>query len=146
MKISIIQAIGAVSLVMVTTAAVPMCSKDSGASGSTQSAARATVATISATTSGSGLPADFPMAPGLSACKAIVSGGETICEWHGVDGHAIYTFYHEALPKAGYTLLDGAQEVTTPNYMGAMGFKKGSAKGAVSITGGDLTIQYLPHE
>jgi hypothetical protein len=148
MKISIIQAIGAVSLVMVTTAAVPMCSKDSSGSASTQSAANATVATISAPSSGSGLPADFPMAPGLSACKAIVSGGEIICEWHGVDGHAMYTFYHEALPKAGYTLLPGALEgdIAKPSYRGAMGFKKGSAQGAVSIVGGDLTIQYLPHE
>ena len=88
----------------------------------------------------------IPLAPGLSVCKPIVSGGEIICEWHGVDGHAIYTFYHDALPRAGYTLLPGAQEVTTPHYIGAMGFTKGSAKGAVSIAGGDLTIQYLPHE
>lgn len=148
MKISIIQAIGAASLVMVTTAAVPMCSNDSGVSASTQSAVNATVATTLVASSGSGLPADFPMAPGLSACKAIVSGGEVICEWHGVDGHAIYTFYHEALPKAGYTLLPGALEgdVAKPSYRGGMGFKKGSAQGAVSIVGGDLTIQCLPHE
>jgi hypothetical protein len=146
MMISIIRLIGALGAVMVTTAAVPMCSKDSSGSASTQSAANVTVATNSAATAGPGLPADFPLAPGLSACKAIVVGGEIICEWHGVDGHAIYTFYHEALPKAGYTLLNGAMEVTTPHYQSAMGFTKGSAKGAVSITGGDLTIQYLPHE
>lgn len=152
MKISILQAIAAVSLVMVTTAAVPMCSKDSGASASTSSAANANSAATSAPTlaaiDGPGLPADFPLAPGLSACKAIVSGGEIICEWHGVDGHAIYTFYHEALPKAGYTLLPGALEgdVAKPSYRGAMGFKKGSAQGAVSIVGGTVTIQYLPHE
>jgi len=148
MTISIIQAIGAVSLVMVTTAAVPMCSNDSSASASTQSAANATVATISATSAGPGLPADFPLAPGLSPCNPVVASGEIICEWHGVDGHAIYTFYHEALPKAGYTLLPGALEgdVSKPSYRGAMGFKKGSAQGAVSIVGGDLTIQYLPHE
>lgn len=148
MTISIIQAIGAVSLVLVTTAALPMCSKDSGGSASTQSAANATVATNSAATAGPGLPADFPLAPGLSVCKPIVASGEIICEWHGVDGHAVYTFYHEALPKAGYTLLPGALEgdVSKPSYRGVMGFTKGSAQGAVSITGSDLTIQYLPHE
>jgi hypothetical protein len=148
MTISIIQAIGAISLVMVTTAAVPMCNSDSGDSASTQSAANATAATIPVQRTGPGLPADFPLAPGLSACKPLVASGEIICEWHGVDGHAVYTFYHEALPKAGYTLLPGALEgdVSTPSYRGAMGFKKGSAQGAVSIVGGDLTIQYLPHE
>lgn len=150
MMISIFRLIGALGAVMVTTAAVPMCNSDSSASASTQSAANATSAAPSAptvaATAGGGLPADFPLAPGLSACKPTVVGGEIICEWHGVDGHAIYTFYHEALPRAGYTLLHGAQEVTTPHYLGAMGFTKGSAKGAVSIAGSDLTIQYLPHE
>lgn len=149
MMISIFRLIGALGAVMVTTAAVPMCNSDS-ASASTQSAANTTSATTSAptlaTTAGPGLPADFPLAPGLSACKPIVVGGETVCEWHRVDGHAIYTFYHDALPKAGYTLLPGAMEVTTPHYQSAIGFKKGSAKGAVAIVGGDLTIQYLPHE
>lgn len=150
MTISIIHAIGAVSLALATAAARPTCSKDSSASASTNSAANATATSTSASgpaaTAGPGLPADFPLASGLSACKPIVVGGQIICQWHGVDGHTIYTFYHEALPKAGYTLLPGAQEVTTPHYMGAIGFKKGSAQGAVSIAGGDLTIQYLPHE
>jgi hypothetical protein len=149
MTISITHAIGAVSLALVTAAARPTCSKDSSASASTTSAASATststAAPSPAATAGPGLPADFPLAPGLSACKPNVVGGEIICEWHGVNGHAIYTFYHDALPKAGYTLLPGAQEVMTPHYIGAMGFKKGSAQGAVSIAGGDLTIQYLPH-
>lgn len=151
MMISIFPLIGALGAVMVTTAAVPMCSKDGSAAASTQSAANATSAATSAptvaTTAGPGLPADFPLAPGLSACKPLVSGGEIICEWHGVDGHAVYTFYHEALPKAGYALLPGAMEgdVSKPSYRGAMGFKKGSAQGAVSIVRGDVTIQYLPH-
>jgi hypothetical protein len=150
--VSIIQAIGAIGLALVTTAAVPECSKDNSASASTQSAASATsAATFAPTlaaTSGPGLPSDFPLAPGLSACKPQVVSGEAICEWHGMDGHAVYTFYHEALPKAGYTLLPGALEgdVSKPSYRGAMGFKKGSAQGAVSIVGGDVTIQYLPHE
>jgi hypothetical protein len=82
----------------------------------------------------------------LSPCEPLDAGKEIICVWHGVNGHAIYTFYHDALPKAGYTILPGAQEVTTAQYMGAIGFTKGGAKGAVSIAGGDLTIQYLPHE
>ncbi|HEY7861461.1 MAG: hypothetical protein ACHQRL_07915 [Gemmatimonadales bacterium] len=150
MMISIIRLIGALGAVMVTTIAVPMCNSDSSASASTQSAANAasvpTSAQTVAATAGPGLPADFPLAPGLSACKPTVVGGEIICEWHSVNGHAIYTFYHEALPKAGYTLVHGAQEVTTPRYQAGMGFKKGSAQGAVYIVGGDLTIQYLPHE
>jgi hypothetical protein len=58
----------------------------------------------------------------------------------------MFTFYKDALPKAGYTLLPGAQEAPGAHYMAGMGFKKGSAKGAVSIAGGDLTVQYLPHE
>ena len=150
MTISIIHAIGAVSLALATAAARPTCSKDSSGSASTQNAADAASPSTSTptltATAGPGLPADFPRAPGLSACKPNVVGGEIICEWHGVNGHAIYTFYHDALPKAGYTLLPGAQEVTTPHYIGAIGFRKGSAQGAVSIAGGDLTIQYLPHE
>jgi hypothetical protein len=150
MTISIIHAIGAVSLALATVAARPTCSRDNSASASSNSAANATSTSTSApslaATAGPGLPADFPRAPGLSACKPIVEGGQIICQWHGVDGHTIYTFYHEALPKAGYTLLPGAQEVTTPHYIGAIGFRKGSAQGAVTIAGGDLTIQYLPHE
>ena len=148
MMISIFRLIGALGAVIVTTAAVPMCSKDSSASASTQSAANATLARNTAATAGPGLPADFPLAPGLSACKPQVVGGEVLCDWHGVDGHAVYTFYHEALPKAGYTLLPGALEgdVSKPSYRGIMGFTKGAAKGAVSIMGGDVTIQYLPHE
>ncbi len=147
MLISTFRLIGAVGAVIVTTAAVPMCGKDSSASASTQSVANATVATNAAATAGPGLPADFPLAPGLSACKPQVVGGEVICDWHGVDGHAVYTFYYEALPRAGYTLLPGALEgdVSKPSYRGVMGFKKGSAQGAVSIAGGDVTIQYLPH-
>ncbi len=135
--------IGALGAVMVTTAAVPTCSKDSSASASTQSAANATVAPNSATTAGPGLPAEFPLAPGLSACKAVVTGPEIICDWHGVDGHAIYTFYHDALPKAGYSLLPGAQEATTPSYLAAIGFTKGDLKGSLVVSGTNLTIQII---
>lgn len=147
MKISIFRLVGALGAVMVTTAAVPMCNKDGSESASSQSAAPATAATNSATISGPGLPADFPLDPHLSACKPMMSGPEVICDWHKVDGHEVYTFYHEALPKAGYTLLPGALEadVSKPSYRGVMAFKKGSAQGAVSISGGELSIQYLPH-
>jgi hypothetical protein len=139
MPISIIPVIGALGLAMVTTAAAPVCSKDDGAPAASQSVA----STAAPSTPGPGLPADFPLAPGLSACKPIVEGPEVICEWHGIDGHAMYTFYHEALPKAGYTLLPGAAEVTKPGYVGAMGFTKGTSKGAVTVQGDDLTIQII---
>lgn len=108
-----------------------------------------TVGTISlalaTTLLGPGLPADFPLATGLKACKPTVVGPEVICEWKNVDGHAVYTFYHAALPKAGYTLLPGALEgdIAKPSYRGAMGFKKGAVQGAVSIVGTGLTIQVI---
>jgi hypothetical protein len=101
------------------------------------------VLSITMATAGPGLPAGFPQAPGLTACKPIVTGPETICEWHHVDGPKMYKFYHDSLPKAGYTLLPGANEVTTPHYLGAMGFKKGKTQGAVTIAGTDLTIQVI---
>lgn len=134
---SLIRIIGVLAAVVATTAA--MCNKDAAA---TPAGTTATTASAPATPA-PGLPADFPMAPGLSACKPIVQGPEVICEWHNVNGHAIYTFYHDALPKAGYTLLPGAQEVLTPHYLGAIGFKKGNVQGAVSIPGTDLTIQVI---
>ena len=92
-----------------------------------------------------GLPSDFPLPPGLSPCKPHIVSKEIICEWHNVDQHAMYAFYIAALPKAGYTLLPGAQEAKTPTfYMAAMGFKKGSTTGAVTINGGkDLMVQVL---
>jgi hypothetical protein len=94
---------------------------------------------------GAGLPNDFPVPPGLSPCKPLVVSREVICEWHNVDQHAMYAFFLAALPKAGYTLLPGAQEAKTPTfYMAAIGFKKGNAQGAVSINGAkDLTVQVL---
>jgi hypothetical protein len=147
MTLSIIQAIGAVGLVMVSTAAVPMCSKDNGGSASTQSAGGASVATTSATmattTAGPGLPADFPLDPALSPCKPVIAGPEVSCDWHGVDGHQVYAFYIEALPKAGYGLIPGSIEgnVGKPSYRGAIRFKKGSVLGAVNISGGYVSIQ-----
>ncbi|HKV50295.1 MAG TPA: hypothetical protein VJO52_03765 [Gemmatimonadaceae bacterium] len=98
---------------------------------------------VTAMTAGPGLPADFPLAPGLSACHPTVMGPEVICEWKGVDGHAVYTFYHEALPKAGYTLLAGAGEQSSPREMGALGFKKGSVSGALTVRGTTVTIQVI---
>jgi hypothetical protein len=92
-----------------------------------------------------GLPSDFPIPPGLSPCKPVIVSKEVICEWHNVDQHATYAFYLAALPKAGYTLLPGAQEAKTPTfYMAAIGFTKGSSQGAVTINGGkDLIVQVL---
>jgi hypothetical protein len=98
---------------------------------------------IAAAIAGPGLPADFPIAPGLTACKPIVMGPQVICEWHHVDGPKVYKFYHDSLPKGDYTLLPGANEMTTPNYLGAMGFKKGKSQGGVTIVGSDLTIQVI---
>jgi hypothetical protein len=90
-----------------------------------------------------GLPRDFPLPPGLSPCKPVIMSNEVMCEWHNVDQHAMYAFFLAALPRAGYTLLPGAQEANTPTlYMAAMGFTKGSAQGAVTINGGkDLIVQ-----
>ena len=95
---------------------------------------------------GGGLPADFPIPPSLGPCKPVVVSGETICEWHNVDQHALYMFFLVALPKAGYTLLPGALEVDTQTFhMAAIGFSKGNAKGALTINGArDLVIQFLP--
>jgi hypothetical protein len=136
--ISTIRIVGALAAFLVTTAA--MCNKDAGASAAPQGASAAPAA---AATTGPGLPSDIPLAPGLSPCRPIVTGPETICEWHNVDGHAIYTFYHEALPKAGYTLREGAGEVLTPHYLGVIVFTKGNLKGAVTIPNTDLTIQVI---
>jgi hypothetical protein len=92
-----------------------------------------------------GLPGDFPLPPGLSPCKPVIISKEVMCEWHNVDQHAMYAFYFAALPKAGYTLLPGAQEANTPTfYLAAIGFTKGSVQGAVTINGGkDLIVQVL---
>ena len=92
---------------------------------------------------GPGLPADFPLAPSLPACKPIVSGPEVICDFEKVDGHAVFTFYMQALPKAGYTILDGSAEQSTPKELGAIGFKKGDVQGAITITGSNVSIQVL---
>jgi hypothetical protein len=94
-------------------------------------------------TAGPGLPADFPVDPNLPACKPIVTGPEVICDYHQVDGHAVFTFYMQALPKAGYKILDGAGEQSTPKEFGAIGFSKGGVQGAITITGTDASIQVL---
>lgn len=129
----------ALSVVMSTTAAVRMGNNVGGASAESQNASSTAVPG----TAGPGLPADFPLAPGLSACNPQASPGQVICEWHGVDGPAIYAFYHEALPKAGYTLVPGASQVPTLHEIGAVGFRKGSSQGAVLIYGSDVTIHII---
>jgi|HubBroStandDraft_2_1064218.scaffolds.fasta_scaffold15815_3 hypothetical protein len=91
--------------------------------------------------SGPGLPGDFPLAPGLQPCVPQVVGPEVICDWHHIDGHAVYTFYSTALVKAGYTIVPGAGEATSPREFGAIGFKKTGIQGAVTVVGTDLTIQ-----
>jgi hypothetical protein len=98
-----------------------------------------------ATAGATGLPTDFPVPPGLSACKPLVVGGEVICEWHNVDQHATYAFYLAALPKAGYTLLPGAGEANeATHYFAAIGFTKGKIQGALTINSAkDLTVQLL---
>jgi hypothetical protein len=97
------------------------------------------------TANGTGLPADFPVPPGLSPCKPTVVGGEVICEWHNVDQHAMYVYYLAALPKAGYTLLPGAQEVNEATYyLAAIGFTKAKTQGALTIDNAKvLTVQVL---
>lgn len=92
---------------------------------------------------GPGLPADFPLAPGLKACNPISADKEVLCVWHKVDTHAAYLSYATALPKAGYPILKGAGEVRSPREMGGMGFSKGTLQGAVSVAGSDLTIQVI---
>jgi hypothetical protein len=139
MTISALRIVGALGAFIVLTAA--MCNKDAGAAAAPRSASAPAFA--AATASGPGLPSDFPLAPGLSPCTPIVTGPEVICDWHNVDGHAIFTFYHEALPKAGYTLRDGAGEVFTPHYLGLIAFTKGDVKGAITIPNTDLTIQVV---
>lgn len=91
-----------------------------------------------------GLPADFPSAPGLSACEPLVEDHYTLCMWHGVDGHAVYTFYRQALLKAGYTILPGGGEDSKAGYIAAFHFAKGTFKGELRVIGTDLTIQTPP--
>lgn len=130
MTISPLRVIAVLAAMAVTTAAVPTFGTHD-------------VAVAVAAAAGPGLPADFPLAPGLSACHPTVTGPEVICEWSGVDGHAVYSFYHDALPKAGYTLLPGAGEQTSPREMGALGFKKGAVQGALTVRGTTATIQVI---
>lgn len=136
MALSIIQIIGALGVVIVTTAAVSTCGNDSGASPASQRAS-------AAATGGPGLPADFPLAPGLSACHPIVITHEVICEWHGVDTPAVYDFYHDALPRAGYTLSGDKMDRSAPHQPGQLPFKKGNVSGAVLVIDSDLKIEAI---
>ncbi|HWT44333.1 MAG TPA: hypothetical protein VN085_00150 [Vicinamibacterales bacterium] len=151
MPTSILHIIGALSVAMATTPAIPTCS----ANPRQPAAPHNTISTAALATAGPGLPADFPIPPGLTPCKPLDASGEIICDWHGVaDGVAIYKWYLEALPKAAYTLLPNRESLAAtlkalpPDYHGflSLGFKKGSAQGAVTIVSGKLSIQYLPHQ
>lgn len=142
MTISASRIIGALGVITVTTAAVPTCS-DNGASSAAQSASAPAPVSAAAATAGSGLPADFPMAPGLSACRPIVVNHEIICDWHGVDTPAIYDFYHDALPKAGYALVGGKMDRSAPHEPGQISFKKGNVTGAVLVIDSDLKIEVI---
>ncbi len=115
-----------------------------GAPASTQSVAVGSSAATRAMATGSGFPSDFPSAPGLSACEPLVEGRYTFCIWHGVDGHAVYTFYRQALLKAGYTILPGGGEESKPSYIAVLLFSKGTFKGALRVIDTDLTIQTPP--
>jgi hypothetical protein len=142
--VSIIQAIGAVGLALVVTAAGPARSRGGSASASAQSVVVRTFAASRAGTIGPGFPADFPLAPGLSPCKAVVDHSYTICIWHGVDGHAVYTFYRQSLLKAGYTIVPGGGEDSKVMYLGVFYFTKGTFKGVLRVIGTDLTIMTPP--
>lgn len=90
------------------------------------------------------LPAGFPLAPGLTPCKPSPAGGKsTLCEWHNVNAHAVYLFYMTALPKAGYTILKGSYEVTSPHETGEIGFTKGTLEGGLSVINTDIRIQVI---
>jgi hypothetical protein len=141
MPASTLQIIGVLSLAMATSAAIPMRGTNDRPPAASQSAISAAAQAVA----GPALPADFPLPPGLSPCKPLVASGEIICDWHRVpDALAIYKFYLKALPKAGYTVIPGLRELP-PDYHGplGLGFRKGAARGAVTIASGDLSIQYI---
>lgn len=142
MTISASRIIGALGVITVTTAAVPTCS-DTGASSAAQNASAPAPVSAAVATAGSGLPADFPLAPGLSACRPIVVNHESICDWHGVDTPAVYDFYHDALPKAGYALVGGTMDRSAPHKPGQISFKKGNVTGAVLVVDSDLKIEVI---
>lgn len=145
MTIAVSRIIGALGVVTVTTAAVPNYCSDNGASSASRSASATAPAPVSAgaATAGPGLPADFPLAPGLSACVPLVVNHEVICDWHGVDTPAIYDFYHDALPKAGYALVGGTMDRSAPHAPGQLSFKKGNVTGAVLVVDSDLKIEVI---
>jgi len=143
MTISIGRIIGALGMVAVTTAAVPNYCSDNGASSASRSASAPDPVSAAAATAGPGLPADFPLAPGLSACRPLVINHEVICDWHGVDTRAVYDFYHDALPKAGYTLVGGKMDSSAPHEAGQLSFKKGAVTGAVLVIDSDLKIEVI---
>ncbi|HEY2898378.1 MAG TPA: hypothetical protein VGJ12_14655, partial [Gemmatimonadaceae bacterium] len=108
--------------------------------------ASASLSNSVAATGGPGLPADFPLAPGVGACHPIVIKHEVICDWHGVDTRAVYAFYHDALPKAGYTLDGGARDtmdLSAPHEPGQLSFKKGKVTGAILVIDSDLKIEVI---
>ena len=146
MTISVARIIGALGVVTVTAGAAPTQCGDNSSSSASARASVSTPVLEAAATAGPGLPADFPLAPGLSACHPIVIKHEVICDWHGVDTRAVYAFYHDALPKAGYTLDGGANDrmdLSAPNKPGQLSFKKGKVTGAVLVIDSDLKIEVI---
>ena len=144
MTISVARIIGALGVVTVTAGAAPTQCGDNSSSSASARASVSTPVLEAAATAGPGLPADFPLAPGLSACHPIVIKHEVICDWHGVDTRAVYDFYHDALPKAGYTLETGGRmERSAPHMPGQLPFKKGKVTGAVLVIDSDLKIEVI---
>lgn len=146
MTLSVARVIGALCVVTVTTAAVPNSCNDKGGSSAARSATDPAPISAAAAPARPGLPADFPLAPGLSACHPIVIKHEVICDWQGVDTRAVYDFYHDALPKAGYALDGGARDrmdLSAPNHPGQLSFKKGNVTGAVLVIDSDVKIEVI---
>lgn len=143
MTISVRRFIGALGVVTVTTGAVPNYCSDNGASSASRSSSAPAPVSAAAATAGPGLPADFPLAPGLSACLPLMVNHEVICDWHGVDTRAVYDFYHDALPKAGYILDGGKMDRSAPHEPGQLSFKKGNVTGAVLVIDSDLKIEVI---
>lgn len=141
MTLSFSRILGALGVVTVATTAVPNSCSDNSASSASRSASAP--APASAARGGPGLPRDFPLAPGVSACAPLVINHEVICDWHGVDTRAVYDFYQDALPKAGYTLSGNNMFHSAPHASGQLSFKKGDVTGAILVLDSDLKIEVI---
>jgi hypothetical protein len=146
MTISVARIIGTLGMATIAAGAASTHCGDNSTSSASAGASAPTPLSEATATAGLGLPADFPLAPGLSACVPIVINHEVICDWHGVDTRAVYDFYHDALPKAGYTLVGGARDMmdfSAPHKPGQLSFKKGKVTGAVLVIDNDLKIEVI---